>query len=113
MKFVATKKGMTTNFFYFSLLLLFLDPGSEIRDPGSGIRDPGSEIRDPGSEIRDPGWVKIRIRDKHPGSATLIFYCFSFAFLDLNPDTAMFYTGTVPYTYQCCGSGMFIPGPGS
>jgi hypothetical protein len=28
-------------------------------------------IRDPGSEIRDPGWEKIRIRDKHPGSATL------------------------------------------
>jgi hypothetical protein len=28
---------------------------------------------DPGSEIRDPGWLKIRIRDKHPGSATLIF----------------------------------------
>jgi hypothetical protein len=27
---------------------------------------------DPGSEIRDPGWVKIRIRDKHPGSATLL-----------------------------------------
>ncbi len=26
-----------------------------------------------GSEIRDPGWVKIRIRDKHPGSATLLF----------------------------------------
>jgi hypothetical protein len=25
----------------------------------------------PGSEIRDPGWVKIRIRDTHPGSATL------------------------------------------
>jgi hypothetical protein len=25
----------------------------------------------PGSEIWDPGWVKIRIRDKHPGSATL------------------------------------------
>jgi hypothetical protein len=23
------------------------------------------------SGIRDPGWVKIRIRDKHPGSATL------------------------------------------
>jgi hypothetical protein len=23
-----------------------------------------------GSGIRDPGWVKIRIRDKHPGSAT-------------------------------------------
>jgi len=28
-------------------------------------------IQDPKSEIRDPGWVKIRIRDKHPGSATL------------------------------------------
>jgi hypothetical protein len=25
-----------------------------------------------GSGIRDPGWVKIRIRDKHPGSATLL-----------------------------------------
>jgi hypothetical protein len=24
-----------------------------------------------GSGIQDPGWVKIRIRDKHPGSATL------------------------------------------
>ncbi len=24
------------------------------------------------SEIRYPGWVKIRIRDKHPGSATLL-----------------------------------------
>jgi hypothetical protein len=31
----------------------------------------GSGIRDPGFETRDPGWVKIRIRDKHPGSATL------------------------------------------
>jgi hypothetical protein len=29
-------------------------------------------IRDPGSEIRDPGWEKTRIRDKHPGSATLV-----------------------------------------
>ncbi len=41
---------MTKFFFHPSLLLLFLDPGSE---------------------IRDQGWVKIRIRDKHPGSATL------------------------------------------
>ncbi len=24
--------------------------------------------------IRDPAWVKIRIRDKHPRSATLLFY---------------------------------------
>jgi hypothetical protein len=32
-------------------------------------------IRDPGSEIRDPGWEKpgSGIRDKHPGSATLLF----------------------------------------
>ena len=51
MKFVATWKGMTSNIFYPSpLLLLFLDPGAE---------------------IRDPGWAKIRIRDKHPGSASL------------------------------------------
>jgi hypothetical protein len=42
---------MTTNFFSpLSFFYLFLDPGSE---------------------IRDPGWVKIMIRDKHPGSATL------------------------------------------
>ncbi len=44
-KFVATLKGMTTNFFHPSLLLLFLDPESEIRDPGSGMgknQDPGS-----------------------------------------------------------------------
>ncbi len=36
-KFVATKKGMTTIFFHPSLLLLFLDPGwvkIRIRDPG-------------------------------------------------------------------------------
>ncbi len=54
-KFVAISKGMTTNFFSplsFHAVLVFLDPGSEIRIP-------------------DPGWVKIRIRDKHPGSATL------------------------------------------
>jgi hypothetical protein len=42
MKFVATKKGMTTNFFSpLSFAAVF----------------------DPGSEIRDLGWVKIRIRD--------------------------------------------------
>jgi hypothetical protein len=47
-KFVATKKGLTTNFFSaLSFVAVF------------------------GSEIRDPEWVKIRIRDKHPGSATL------------------------------------------
>jgi hypothetical protein len=46
---MATKKGMTTYFFHPSLLLLFLDPG----------------------------WVKIRIRDKHPGSATLAYFMIS------------------------------------
>jgi hypothetical protein len=50
-RFVATKKVF---FFHPSLLLLLLDPGSEIRD-----------------------WVKIRIRDKHhPGSTTLLFHIF-------------------------------------
>ncbi len=41
---------MTTNFFHPSLLLLFLDPGSEIRDPGSEMgnnQDPGSGINIP------------------------------------------------------------------
>jgi hypothetical protein len=47
-KFIATKKCMTTNFF-----------------------PPLSFIAVFGSEIRDPGWAKIRIREKHPGSATL------------------------------------------
>jgi hypothetical protein len=42
-KFVATKKGMTTNFVHPSLLLLFLDPGFGMvknQDPGSGINIP-------------------------------------------------------------------------
>ncbi len=68
---------MTTNFFSpLCFVAVFgsgiRDPGSEIRDPRSGIRDPGSEIRDPRSGIRYTGGVKIRIRDKHPGSATLL-----------------------------------------
>jgi hypothetical protein len=29
-------------------------------------------IRDPRSGFREPGWVKVRILDKHPGSATLV-----------------------------------------
>jgi len=67
-KFVATLKNMTSNFFYPSLLLLFLDPGSGIRDPGSEIRDPGlGKYQDSGS----------RIRDKHPGSATLLVDMFT------------------------------------
>jgi hypothetical protein len=43
---------MTKNLFHPSLLLLYWDPGTE---------------------IRDPGLVKIRIREKLPGSATLFF----------------------------------------
>jgi hypothetical protein len=41
---MARKKGMTTNFFNPSLLLLFLDPGFEFWDPGSRMgknEDPG------------------------------------------------------------------------
>jgi hypothetical protein len=52
---VATKKGLTTNFF----------------SPLSFVAAFGSGILDPRVGIRDPEWVKIRIRDKHPGSATL------------------------------------------
>ncbi len=44
MKFMAPKKRFDKFFFHPCLSLLFLDPG----------------------------WVKIRIRDKHPGSATLL-----------------------------------------
>jgi hypothetical protein len=54
------------DFFPPPLLLLFLDPGSEIR-----IRDLETGIRKPAFGNRDPEWVKIRIRDKHPGSVTL------------------------------------------
>ncbi len=46
----SKKKAWQQIFFHQCVSLLFLDPGSE---------------------IRDPEWVKIRIRDKHPGSATL------------------------------------------
>jgi hypothetical protein len=52
---------MTTNFFHPSLLLLFLDLGSEIRDPGSGM----GKNQDQRSGIN--------IRDEHPGSATLLY----------------------------------------
>ncbi len=45
---MATKKGLTINFF---------PPLSFVPVFGSGIRD--------------PEWIIIRIRDKHPGSATL------------------------------------------
>jgi hypothetical protein len=44
-KSVATKKDLATNYFFHPFLLLL---------------------------FMDPGWVKIRIRDKHPGFATLL-----------------------------------------
>jgi hypothetical protein len=42
--------------------------------------------------IRDPGWVKIRIRDKHPGSATLhmgIWHIHSFAHVLVVADSCL------------------------
>ena len=53
-KFVATKKGMTTNF--FSPLSFFAVFGSWIRDPGSGMgknQDPET------SRIRNTGYIKV------------------------------------------------------
>jgi hypothetical protein len=47
-KSVATKKGETTILFPILFFLALV-----------------------GSAIRDSGWIKIRIRDKHPGSPTL------------------------------------------
>ncbi len=41
---------------------------------------PMSFIAVSGSGIRDPGWEKVRIRDKHPGSATLAGCLVSFFF---------------------------------
>ena len=53
--------------FFGVKILKFFD-----EDPGSGIRDPGSGMET--VRIRDPGWKKVGsgIRDKHPGSATLV-----------------------------------------
>jgi hypothetical protein len=48
--FVATKNGRKKEIFPLLFFVMWLDPGSE---------------------NRDPGWIKIRIRDKHRGSATL------------------------------------------
>jgi hypothetical protein len=51
---------MITIFFHLSLLLLFLDPGSEIWDPGSVMgknQDPGSGINIPDP----PHWRGIMV----------------------------------------------------
>jgi hypothetical protein len=51
---------------------IFFSPLSFVAVFGSGIRDPGSEIRDPRSGFRDGKKSGSGIRDKHPGSATLV-----------------------------------------
>ncbi len=46
-KFVATHKVMTTNFFHPSLFVAVLDPGSGMaknQDPGSGIKIPDPQL---------------------------------------------------------------------
>jgi hypothetical protein len=58
MIFVGTKNGRTKKFFSLFWCCCW--------------------IRDQGSEIREPGWIKIRIRDKHSGSATLVLLEASF-----------------------------------
>ncbi len=63
-KFVATLKKYDIKFFFTPLFCCYfwiLDPGSEIRDLGLG------KYQDSGS----------RIRDKHPGSATLLVDMFT------------------------------------
>jgi hypothetical protein len=57
------KKSITKNFFHLSLLLLFLDPGSEIRDPGSGM----GKNQDPGSGINIPDPPHWRVVSSPPG----------------------------------------------
>ena len=65
-KFAATKNGMIKKMFHPSHLLLFLDPGSEIRDPGwVKIRIRNTEIfghKNPGSALdQDPFWIRIQV----------------------------------------------------
>jgi hypothetical protein len=61
-KFMAIKKGLTTDFFHPLSFVAFF--GSGFLDPRSGIQDLGSGM----GKNQDPG---SGIRDKHPGSATL------------------------------------------
>ncbi len=55
----------------FTFFLRFCVVGSEISDLASAIQDLRFGIGDPRPGIKDPEWKRIRIRDKHPGSATL------------------------------------------
>jgi hypothetical protein len=69
-KFVATKKGLTTNFFHPSLLLLFW-----IWDPRSGLgknQNPGSRIN-----IPDPQhWEKRRKTNIFVPQLSKIYHCY-------------------------------------
>jgi hypothetical protein len=69
-KFVAAKKGMTTNFFSsLSFVLLFAVFGSGIQDQGSGMdknHDPGSGIN-----IRDPQHWVLRSHNSKMGTPIL------------------------------------------
>jgi hypothetical protein len=81
-KFVATKKGLTTNFFSpLSFVAVF---GSGIRDPGSGMgknQDPGSgiNIRNTGKNFVWFGEIerkltKLSMTNFTYRSSTLLFY---------------------------------------
>ncbi len=78
------KKGMTTNFFYPALLLLFLDLGSEIWDMASGIQDRGSGMgknQDPGSGINIPDlqhWSRSS-QSTNQSSINVCIFCIGFA----------------------------------
>ncbi len=63
---------MTTNFFHPSLLLRFLDPGSEIWDPGSGKgKKSGSRIRD--KHLRSEPLCARKAGAGSPCTACLLF----------------------------------------
>jgi hypothetical protein len=59
-----------------------------------------------GSETRYPGWVKIRILDKHPGSATLLKgFCHKKRFSSFQTYAAE----PLSWIYNCFGSGFAYP----
>jgi hypothetical protein len=79
MNFVPTKTGRTKNS-PPPLLVLFLDPGSE---------------------IQDPGWIKIRIQAKYPGSATLLLTKGIFCFFMYGTYSTLFHLP--PRRFHCDG----------
>jgi hypothetical protein len=57
--------------FQFCGICVYKKGRTTIFSPFSFVAVVGCWIRDP--RFRDPGWIKTRVRDKHPGSATLQF----------------------------------------